>query len=44
MSRIGGIEAGGAKMVLAVGDGEGEAPEREQIPTTDPARCDAWAF
>lgn len=39
MRRIGGIEAGGTKMALAVGDGTGDVFERTQIPTTDPAQC-----
>lgn len=37
--RLGAIEAGGTKMVLAVGDERGNLAEREEIPTTDPSDC-----
>ncbi|WP_328585276.1 ROK family protein [Olsenella massiliensis] len=37
MSRIGAIEAGGTKMVLAVGTEDGDILERTAFPTTDPA-------
>lgn len=39
MVRLGAIEAGGTKMVLAVGDERGNLAEREEIPTTDPSDC-----
>lgn len=39
MARIVAIEAGGTKMVLAVGDERGAIFEREEIPTTDPDSC-----
>lgn len=39
MAKIGAIEAGGTKMVLATGDGKGDVLERCEIPTTDPGTC-----
>lgn len=35
--RIGALEAGGTKMVLAIGTREGKILEREVMPTTEPA-------
>ncbi len=37
--RIGALEAGGTKMVLAVGTADGEIMERAEIPTTFPEEC-----
>ena len=34
--RIGAIEAGGTKMVLAIGTIKGEIVEREVLPTEEP--------
>lgn len=34
--RIGALEAGGTKMVLAVGTEDGQILERESLPTTAP--------
>ncbi len=39
MARIGAVEAGGTKMVLAIGDEAGHVTEREEIPTTTPDDC-----
>ncbi len=39
MARIGALEAGGTKMVMAVGDEEGNILERDSIPTTAPEEC-----
>ena len=36
MTRIGALEAGGTKMVLAVYDGDGQELERLTIPTEAP--------
>ncbi len=37
--RIGALEAGGTKMVLAVGAPDGTILEQEELPTTEPATC-----
>jgi len=39
MASIGAIEAGGTKMVLALGDEAGHIVEMEEIPTTAPDAC-----
>jgi fructokinase len=39
MIKIGSIEAGGTKMVLAVGNGRGEIETREEIATVAPSDC-----
>jgi len=36
--RIGAIEAGGTKFVLAIGDEKGEIERRQEIPTEEPER------
>lgn len=38
-SRIGALEAGGTKMVLAVGDADGNLFDEESIPTAAPGVC-----
>jgi fructokinase len=39
MAKIGAIEAGGTKMVMAIGDEKSNISEREEIPTTEPKEC-----
>ena len=39
MKNIGAIEAGGTKMVLAIGNEHGEIKERKELPTTTPSNC-----
>lgn len=36
VARIGALEAGGTKMVMAIGDEEGHILERDSVPTTAP--------
>ena len=36
---LGGIEAGGTKMVCALGDENGNLKERVSIPTREPEKC-----
>ena len=39
VARIGALEAGGTKMVMAIGDEEGHILERDSVPTTAPEEC-----
>ena len=39
MAYLGALEAGGTKMVCAVGREDGSVVEQVSIPTTEPSRC-----
>ena len=39
MAYLGALEAGGTKMVCAVGREDGSIVEQVSIPTTEPSRC-----